>query len=170
MTWLIRLYPPAWRRRYGRELAELLATQPASFRTAIDLVAGAVDAWLNPQSSTATMAADPKGEGAMVAKMLKLRYTGNGSDYTGADALKAAGVTIGGTLAVVLALTWAMARYGKNDYLAAFLGVSWVVPFLFSQRYTDLKGRSGRVQAVLIGGPAAIVTAIVLAAVWLNNN
>jgi hypothetical protein len=163
------LYPPAWRRRYGLELAELLATQPVSYRTAIDLVAGAIDAWLNPQSSTAAMAADSQGE-AMIAKMLKLRHTGNGSDYTGADALKAAGVTIGGSLAIVLALTWAMARYGKNDYLEAFMAVSWVVPFLFSQRYTDLKGRSGRVQAVFIAGPTAIVCAIVLAAVWLNNN
>ena len=170
MSWLIRLYPPAWRRRYGRELAELVATQPASFRTAIDLVVGAVDAWLNPQSSTVAMAVDPKSEGAMVAKMLKLRCTGNGSHYTGADALKAAGATIGGTLAMVLAVTWAMARYGKNDYLAAFLPVSWIVPLLFSQRYTDLKGRSGRVQAVLIGGPAAIVIAFVFAAVWLNSN
>jgi hypothetical protein len=44
VTWLIRLYPPAWRRRYGRELAELIAVQPMSFRTAVDLVAGAVDA------------------------------------------------------------------------------------------------------------------------------
>ena len=105
----------------------------------------------------------------MVAKMLKLRCTGNGSGYTRADALKAAAVTIGGTLAMALAFTWAIARYGKNDYLTALLAVSWVVPFLFSQRYTDLKGRSGRVQAVLIGGPAAIVTAIVLAAVWLNH-
>jgi hypothetical protein len=172
VTWLIWLYPPAWRRRYGRELAELLATQPVSFRSAIDLVAGAVDAWLNPQSSTSTaaMAADQEGEGAMVAKMLKLRYTGNGSEYTGADALKAAAVTISGTLAMVLALTWGMARYGRNDYLVAFLAVSWVVPLLFSKRYTDLKGRSARVQAVLIAGPAAIVIAIVLAAVWLNNN
>lgn len=170
MTWLIRLYPPAWRRRYGRELAELLATQPASFRTAIDLVAGAVDAWLNPQSSTTALAAESKGEAAMIAKMLQLRYTGNGSDYTGADALKAAGVTIGGTLAIVLALNWVMAHYGKNDYLVAFRVVSWVGPLVFSKRYTVLKGRSGRVQAVLIGGPAAIVTVIVVAAVWLKNN
>ena len=72
MTWLIRLYPPAWRRRYGRELAELIATQPASFGTAVDLVAGAIDAWLNPQSSTAATAADAKGAGAMVPKMLQL--------------------------------------------------------------------------------------------------
>lgn len=170
VTWLLKLYPPAWRRRYGRELSDLIATQPASFGTAIDLVAGAIDAWLNPQSSTAAMAADPTGEGAMVPKMLKLRFAGYGSNVATADALKAAAVTIGGTLALVLALTWARARYGKNDYLQAFLAVSWMLPLLFSQRYTDLKGRSGRVQAVLIGGPAAIVIAIAMAVVWLNNN
>ena len=53
----------------------------------------------------------------MVAKMLKLRVAGYGSNVTDADALKAAAVTIGGTLALVLALTWAIARYGKNAYL-----------------------------------------------------
>jgi hypothetical protein len=170
VTWLIKLYPPAWRRRYGRELAELVSTQPASFGTAIDLIAGAVDAWLTPQSSTAATAAEAKGADAMVPKMLKLRFAGYGSNIATADALKAAAVTIGGTLAMVLALTWAIAHYGKNDYLAAFLTVSWVVPLLFSKRYTDLKGSSGRVQAVLIVGPAAIVMLIVLAAVWLKNH
>ena len=85
------------------------------------------------------------------------------------DALKAAAVTIGGTLALTLALTWAMASYGKNPYLESLLVVSWIVPFLFSQRYTDLKGRPGRVQAVFIAGPTAIVIAIALAAAWSNN-
>lgn len=170
MTWLIRLYPPAWRRRYGRELAELISTQPASFGTAIDLIAGAVDAWLNPQSSTAATAADAKGAEAMVAKMLKLRVAGYGSNVTTTDTLKSVAVTIGGTLALVLALTWAIVRYGKNDYLVAFITVAFVFPLLFSQRYRELKGHSGRVQAVLIGGPAALVIAIVLAAVWLSNN
>ena len=101
VTWLIRLYPPAWRRRYGRELAELLAAQPMSFRTAVDLVAGAVDAWLNPQSSTAVTTTDAKGAGAMLPKMLQLRSGGYGPDVTVADSLKAAAVTIGGTLALV---------------------------------------------------------------------
>ena len=124
MTWLIRLYPPAWRRRYGRELAELLAAQPMSFRTAVDLVAGAVDAWLNPQSSTAVTATDAKGAGAMVPKMLKLRCAGYGPTVTAADSRKAAAVTIGGTLALALALTWAMTRYGKNPYLESLLAMS----------------------------------------------
>lgn len=170
MTWLIKLYPPAWRRRYGRELAELILTQPTSFATAIDLIAGAVDAWLNPQSSTASKAADPKGAHSMVFKMLQLRCAGGQPTISAADHVKAAAVTIGGTLALVLPLSWAIVRYGKDPYLVAFITVSWLVPYLLSQRYTTLKARSGRVQAVLIGGPAAIVIAIVLAAVWLSNN
>jgi hypothetical protein len=64
VTWLLWLYPPAWRRRYGGELADLIATQPASFGTAIDLVAAAIDAWINPQSSTAAAAGDAKGAGS----------------------------------------------------------------------------------------------------------
>jgi hypothetical protein len=168
VIWLIRLYPPSWRRRYGQELAEFLEAEPASFATAVDLVAGAVDAWLNPQSSTVATAGS-KGDKAMIAKLLQLRYTGNGADYTGADALKAAAVTIFGTLAMVLTLTWAMRHFGKNDFLTAFMGVAWVFPFLLSQRYTDLKGRSGKVQAVLIGGPTLLVFVIVWSAAWINN-
>ena len=38
-----------------------------------------------------------------------------------------------------------------------------------SPRYTSLKGRPGRVQAVLIAGPAAIVIAIALGAAWINT-
>lgn len=169
MTWLIRLYPPAWRRRYGQELAELLATQPASLRTAIDLVAGAVDAWLNPQSSTAATAADPKGEEMTIAKMLKLRDAGCGAKPTKADAIKAATVTIGGSLAVVLALMWAKSLNGENPYFESLALVLWMVPTLFGLSYTELKGRSGRVKAVFIGGLSAIVIAIALAAAWLSN-
>lgn len=170
MTWLIRLYPPAWRRRYGRELAELLAAQPMSFRTAVDLVAGAVDAWLNPQSSTAGTTTDAKGAGAMLPKMLQLRSGGHGPDVTVADSLKAAAVTIGGTLAVVAVLTGAIKLYGKNSYFESLLAMGWLVPFLFSQHYTYLKGHPARVQVVLIGGPAVIVIAIALGNAWINNN
>ena len=168
MTWLIRLYPPAWRRRYGRELAELIATQPASFGMAIDLVAGAIDAWLNPQSTTAAAGADAKGAGAMVPRMPQLRCAGHGPNVTALDGRKAAAVMIGGTLALVVVLMWAMARYGDNPYLESLLAASWLVPVCLSQHYTSLKGRPGRVQAVLIAGPAAIVIAIALAAAWVS--
>jgi hypothetical protein len=168
VTWLIRLYPPAWRRRYGRELAELLVAQPRSFRTAVDLVAGAVDAWLNPQSSTAVTTTETKGAGAMLPKMLQLKSCGYGPDVTVADSLKAAAVTIVGTLALVGVLTGAIKLYGNNPYFESFLAMGWLVPFIFSQHFTYLKGRPAHVQAVLIGGPAVIVIAIALGTVWIN--
>jgi hypothetical protein len=171
MTWLIRLYPPAWRRRYGQELAELLATQPGSFRTAIDLAAGAIDAWLNPQSSTAALAADSKGGEAMVQEMLKLRGLCHGANEpTKADAIKAAAITIGGSLATLPAFMWAKASYGDNPYVESLALVLWMVPMLFGLSYTELKGRSRRVKAVFIGGLSTAVIAITLAAAWLNNN
>ncbi len=41
---LVRLYPRAWRRRYGPEFAALLARQPLTPREVCDVVAGALDA------------------------------------------------------------------------------------------------------------------------------
>ena len=168
MKWLIGLYPPAWRRRYGRELAELIATQPSSFGMAIDLVAAAIDAWAHPQSSTAAAATHAKGAGAMVPKMLQLRCAGYGPHVSKADNLKAAAIVIGGSLLSALAYVWATVRHGRDPYLESLFFVSWLVFFAFSQHYTTLKGRPPLVQAVLIGGQAAVVIAIALAAAWIN--
>lgn len=170
MTWLIRLYPPAWRRRYGRELAELIATQPVSFSTAIDLAAGAIDAWLNPQSSTAAAAVDAKGAEAMVPEMLQLKCAGYGANVTKADNVKAGAIVIVGSLVTAIAYTWFTWQYGKDPYLESLLMISWLVFFVFSQHYTTLKGRPGRVQAVLIGGQSAILLAIALGTAWINSH
>ena len=48
-SWLLRLYPTAWRTRYGAEFAELLLARPPSARDRLDIVRGALDARLNPQ-------------------------------------------------------------------------------------------------------------------------
>jgi hypothetical protein len=45
---LVRLYPPAWRRRYGDEMLALLEVVPLRARERLDLVRGALDAWLHP--------------------------------------------------------------------------------------------------------------------------
>ena len=67
-------------------------------------------------------------------------------------------------------MTGAIKIYGKNAYFESLLAMGWLVPFLFSQHYTYLRGRPARVQAVLIGGPAVIVIAIALGNAWINNN
>jgi hypothetical protein len=49
MTRLIRLYPAAWRERYGAELAALLEERPPTVADRLDIVRGAIDAWLHAQ-------------------------------------------------------------------------------------------------------------------------
>jgi hypothetical protein len=45
---ILRLYPGAWRARYGEEMAAVLDARPLSWRDRLDLVRGALDAWLHP--------------------------------------------------------------------------------------------------------------------------
>ncbi len=49
MNRLIRLYPAAWRQRYGDELAELLEERPPSMGDRLDIVRGALDARMHAQ-------------------------------------------------------------------------------------------------------------------------
>ena len=49
MSRLVRLYPAAWRERYGAEFMELLATRQPGIADRIDIVRGALDAHLHPQ-------------------------------------------------------------------------------------------------------------------------
>jgi hypothetical protein len=49
MSRVLRLYPPAWRDRYLDEVSDLLAARPPTPRDQVDLVRGALDAWLHPQ-------------------------------------------------------------------------------------------------------------------------
>ena len=49
MSAILRLYPRAWRERYGDELAALLEEHPASLADHLDLIRGALDARLHPQ-------------------------------------------------------------------------------------------------------------------------
>jgi hypothetical protein len=46
---LVRLYPRAWRERYGEEFLALLEEKPASVRDLLNVALGALDAWLKPQ-------------------------------------------------------------------------------------------------------------------------
>ena len=120
MTWLLKLYPPRWRRRYGAELADLVAAQPFSIGAAVDLMAGAIDAWLHPGLAVPTP--DLKGDAPMIARKLQLKCAGYGPAVTETDKAKNLAVNIGGTLILALmwlALVWAWkhGRFGGNLYL-----------------------------------------------------
>ena len=49
MRWLLRLYPKAWRRRYGEEFAALLEEDRMTPAAVLDVIRGAFDARLRPQ-------------------------------------------------------------------------------------------------------------------------
>ncbi|MDO8483856.1 MAG: hypothetical protein Q7S35_02785 [Candidatus Limnocylindrales bacterium] len=48
MSALLRLYPGAWRTRYGGEMEALLEERRPDRRERLDLIRGALDAWLHP--------------------------------------------------------------------------------------------------------------------------
>ena len=160
MTWLLSLYPPSWRRRYGDELRVLIGSQPFSLHAAIDLLAGAVDAWLEPQNIPVAPGATRQEGVTMIGTTMKLGCTT--ARPSREDAWKSLAVNLGGTL--LLTALWMWMRLflplENHSYLDSFSAMAFLVPYLFSLRYTSLKGRSFRVQAIFIGGMTLILTLI----------
>ena len=169
MTWLLALYPPRWRRRYGDELRALIGSQPFSFHAAVDLIAGAIDAWLEPQKIPVQPDAGREGV-TMIGTMMKLGCAGSGVRVTREDAWKSVAVNLGGTLLLTALWVVLRTRTGGSTYLDTFSVMAFLVPYLFSMRYTSLKGRSLRTQSIFIGGMILILTLILGAGGWLASN
>lgn len=47
LRWVLRLYPRAWRERYGDELLALLESEPLNARTVRDVTGAAIGEWLH---------------------------------------------------------------------------------------------------------------------------
>jgi len=169
MTWILRLYPRPWRRRYGDEVAAMLERRSFSLHTAVDLIAGAIDVWLHPSATMAAATASHERENTMTNRIAGLSCALTAPDVTRAEAWKAAGVTIG--LTVVLSLAWMglHVRVGDNPYTDSLSMMPIVIAYLVGMRYTYLKDRTWTVQAAFIGGFSAIVAAILLAAGWVST-
>ena len=55
---LLRLYPRAWRERYGDECLAVVGDRRLGFQQVIEILSGAIDAWL---SSDVRRAVQPQG-------------------------------------------------------------------------------------------------------------
>jgi hypothetical protein len=168
VTWLLKLYPPRWRRRYGEELTELVAAQPFSIGAAVDLMAGAVDAWFHPRLAVPATP-DAKGDAQMIARMMQLKCAGYGPGVTTGDAVKSATVMIGGTLALTLLWLWAQRQFGGNVYITALSPMAFFLPYFLGLPYTSLKGRSARAQTTLIVGFSTTLAAFFLLVGWIGT-
>lgn len=141
-TWLLRLYPAAWRARYGAEFTELLLARPPSARDGFDILRGAVDARLNPQLTEDPVSRVP----------------------TAADRLLALAGVAAGALFTVWATIIAVAspRWGSMDladeglvataYGAGMLGMVLAVCVLLglAARHADELGPIGAVSAIVV--------------------
>ena len=161
MTWLLNLYPPQWRRRYGEELRSLVSAQPFSIVTTIDLIAGAIDAWINPQMIAA-------GEETMHARTMKLRCAGYGADITKPDQWKSVAVMFAVTVVLTLGWMWLHVKTHDNPYVDAFSLMPLFAGLLLSLRYTYLKPRSAAAQTIFIGGSLAMLSLLFGFVGWIT--
>src|SRR5262245_23353793 len=99
---LLRLYPPAWRARYGDEFLATVGEERLSVMNVFDIVMVAIDAWLSPDVRNATRALRPATSGGTGARngggmpMLKtmLQCGRTSSRVTPRDGLIGAGVML----------------------------------------------------------------------------
>jgi hypothetical protein len=109
-TWLVRLYPPTWRARYGAEFAELLGERPLGVRDGLDVVRGALDARLHPQVARATR---PRRTATVADRLVALAAVIVGCLFT-----------IWAGIIVVASPRWGAPSSAGNDLIAVSYGAA----------------------------------------------
>jgi hypothetical protein len=165
--WLLRLYPRAWRERYAGEVSAMLAAERLTPRLVLDLIAGAVDARLSPQSVVAASRQPAQGGRTVIARLSGMCDRNPG--YTVADGLRSA-VWI---VVVTAGLTWLsiglMQWLGRSLPLLTLRYAAFPLALLWSSRWTTMKPYSRTAQAVILGATAIVVLAICAVAATIGN-
>jgi hypothetical protein len=152
---LLGLYPHAWRDRYGDEFLELAGDRPLSLQQVIDIISGAIDAWLSADVRRAATSG-----GTMTTKATWL-CQGTTTRYTRRDGLIGAAVMIVGTIVMVLLAT--VLKQGGFDKLSeTVLSLGWLVSFNLSLPFWLMKGQPWKAQAVITGGTIAFLILIAI--------
>ena len=131
---LIGLYPGAWRRRYGDEMAALLEDRPPGFRGGVDLIRGALDVWLHPPTpSRVPMVAALAGGGLWTVMAAGVVFQPVPLDWPGylaetlAMALLAVGLLLVATLGCALRIADGHGRIVRVATGIATLGyLAWI--------------------------------------------
>jgi hypothetical protein len=155
---VLRLYPRLWRDRYGAEMLELVGSQPVSLRSLADLMAGAVDARLNPR--LARNAAGVRAEGINTVSRSMCAIEG----VTVRDQWRSAGWMVGGSLVLVLVAIGLKLRIGPNVASEAFLNAAFPASLMLSMECTYLKRYSSVARGAIAVGGAALILLIMVAA------
>lgn len=145
---LLRLYPAAWRDRYGAEVAAMLAAEPLSARTVLDLLAGAVDARVSPQSIVTLTSGREK---------TMTSICGTATDISTADRVKSAIWIVAGTAALTGLSIGLRGFFGRTAPIVTLRYAAFPLALLWASRWTTMKPYSRMAQAVILGGTAIVV-------------
>jgi hypothetical protein len=152
--WLLRLYPARWRQRYGDEFATLLLTQRATPGLVIDILGGALDARLRPQSVPGSTHVE--GASHMTTNLLK-RCAAGGPTLTQREQILGAGLMIGTSLIGSLAYVAATARYGDTPLVDTLGAMIFPVALAVSMPFSYMKHHSTRTKVIVLLGMVAFM-------------
>jgi hypothetical protein len=165
---LVRLYPRAWRDRYGEEFLTTVGSGPLGMHQAIDIVSGAVDAWLSSDVRRATRSVGgvaPDGGSLMLKTVLVCGRTE--ARYSTRDAVVAAGVMLASTL-ILAALGVALRRAGWPLASEMLTGVAFPASLTLSLPFWLMKGQPWKAQVATVAATLLLlVAATYVASVWL---
>ncbi len=144
MRWLLKVYPPAWQRRFRDEVEAHLAAGSPGLRTALDLIAGAVDAWMHPNwipEATMTRNEQPVITASRCGSI----------EISRADAARGAIWMIGLCLGLTATGVVLNKALGPSIMAEALLYSAFFIAFTVASRYTYLKPYSRTARNVIIG-------------------
>lgn len=157
-SWLVRLYPRAWRERYGAEMSAMLEQMSLTPAAVIDLVAGAVDARVAPHLLASRSNSSSEKEKAMLSSMMKRCAAGPALSVR--DQWIGASVMLGSCLLFSVAYVYAAHRYRGNELVDAFGVMAFPAALLISMPFTYVKGHSRITQWIIVGVSLVILAAI----------
>jgi hypothetical protein len=153
---LVRLYPPAWRDRYAEEFVAAVGSGPLHVQQIVDIVSGAIDAWLSSDVRRATVAAAGVRKGGRGMDSYSFVCSDSKLRYTQRDAWIGAGVLI---LVVVVfsALDIAARRSGLPATGDILKTLAFPGAVALSMPLWLLKGQPWKAQVVVIGVTLGLV-------------
>jgi hypothetical protein len=167
MNWMLRLYPARWRARYGEEFGAVLASQRVSVGLVLDVLGGAIDAHLYPQTQLSD-STQTKGEDTMTFAMLQ-RCAAGGPKLSPGDRRIARRIMIGSAL-VLATLEIALSKiYRGAPGVQALIYASGPALALIYEQTAYLRKRSWLTQALIVGGGVSATYLFILAVCLLGK-
>ena len=151
--WYLKLYPREWRERYGDELSAMVGDRPLSLRSAIDLIAGAIDARVTKERT--------------MPSILRTACLTRNDPQSIADGMRGAAVMIGSTL-VLSGIGIAAGKGGFHETGDFFKGLSFPISMAMMSHVMYLRKQSAAAKWIITGGTMTFLVVIsLLATVFL---